>query len=157
MTAQWKEFQESHLIISILWWRNCYSLYSKKGSAWLSDTSTVVPRKHVSGGGAFMGGESGGSIFNLRSFWRVASSSVISSWRRRDFTSLSFAEVAIVVHKGNLLLLAVGSVLQKEVWCALWEPGRWQLTVSPCDMCPPMWSDMWWERHAWRGRLLLCW
>ena len=74
---------------------------------WLSDTSTVVPRKQVSGGGAFLGRESGGSIFNLRSFWRVASSSVISSWRRRDFTSLSFAEVVIVVHKGNLPLLAV--------------------------------------------------
>lgn len=84
-----------------------HNSYSKKGPAWLSDTSTVVPRKQVSGEGTFVGGESGGSIFNLRSFWRVASSSVTSSWRRRDFTSLSFTEVAIVVHKGNFLLLAV--------------------------------------------------
>lgn len=67
----------------------------------------MVPRKQVSGGGAFVGRESGGSIFKLRSFWRVASSSVISSCRRRDFTSLSFTEVAIVVHKGNFLLLVV--------------------------------------------------
>ena len=107
MTAQWKEIQQSHPIISIVSWRNCYNSYSKKGSTWLSDTSTVVPRKQVSGEGTFIGGESGGSIFNLRSFWRVASSSVTSSSRRRDFTSLSLTEVAIVVHKGNFLWLAV--------------------------------------------------
>lgn len=156
MRAQWKEFQQSHPIISIVSWRIGYHSYAKKGSVWLFDTSTVVPRKRVSGGRNVRQGESGGSVFNLRPFVELLPP-LLSPVVGNEISPRSHSPTW---HRGSWRKFSLGCcwrVLQKEVRCALWEDGMWQLFVSLFDMCQPMWSDMWWQSHAGGQHLLLCW
>lgn len=113
-------------------------LYSKKGSVWLFDTSVVVPRKRISGGGTFVGGrnvrrwKSGGSIFNLRPLaellpplWSPVPGNEISARSR-------FAE--IVVHKGNFLLVAVEVSYKKrfDVLCERMAGGSFLCHSLTC-------------------------
>lgn len=104
---------------------------------WLFDTSTLVPRKRISGGGVCVGGKSAGSIFNLRPF-AESLPPLLSPVLGNEILPALIHWDGIMVHKGKFPLVTVEVFYKKKFDVLCENNGRWQLLVSFFDMCQLM-------------------
>lgn len=108
----------------------------KKTHLWFFDTSTGVPRKQISEGGAcvrFASENSGGSIFNLRPFAESLPPLLSPVLGKELSPLLSFRDCS-VVHKGNFLLVAVEVFYKKkfDVLCVKMAGGSFLCHSLTC-------------------------